>query len=247
MNEEDKSNVDESEEDLDSDNEASIGVKNDRKCQKGFKFVETPRLQWLKLKENFLQKFLFEENWGSCGSKQRIIAISALLEYLDNTRRIAFLHPNISNTVLIDTVELLLSKKLPIPPDLIDHYVMCKVASQGKSEQDILLRLEAELVDQRCRAYFEFESAETDRVNFVEDYTRDCPPRARKGWWSWSDEENLTKPRDIIENRVKVKDRKQQRTEMTTCSPGIVYDDKENFSAKLRWLRWKIVNTQLKL
>ena len=48
--------------------------------------LDTPYLRYLKLRENFLQKYQSKESWGKNGSKQRIIALNDMENYLEVTR-----------------------------------------------------------------------------------------------------------------------------------------------------------------
>ena len=165
-------------ENLDSDAETVAG--NEEVSKEGHELFNTPDLKYLTMKENFLQKYLFKENWGSHGSKQRVVAFDSMIKYLQKTRRLVDTYPSISSEVYRDNLRLIMLKQLPIPDDQLDDAKLHDVAYGGNDDTDeeILKKLEAELVNQRRVALLHFTFAEMDRVNCLENYEQDSPPQA---------------------------------------------------------------------
>ena len=78
----------------------------------------SPMLQYLRRKESFLQKFLFLENWGRKGSKKRVLAVHTLLKYFEEIKKLVAANPSLAG-VESETVNLIFSRRLPIPSDMI--------------------------------------------------------------------------------------------------------------------------------
>jgi hypothetical protein len=91
------------------------------------------RLQYLKRKDTFLQKFLFLENWGRRGSKKRVLAIHAFLEYFKDIKKLIALNPNLDG-VESETVNLIFCKKIPIPSDMISLQNLAEKAFTDKNK-----------------------------------------------------------------------------------------------------------------
>ena len=53
----------------------------------------TPRLQYLSMRRNFLAKFLNMKSLGEFGSEGQLLAVSCLLDYFEETRSLACQHP----------------------------------------------------------------------------------------------------------------------------------------------------------
>ena len=154
-----KENKNDENSDENLDNDAEIVEENEEENDP----FNTPDLKYLKARENFLQKFLFIENWGLKGSKQRVIALDALVKYLKKTRSIADNYPSLSSEVVRDNLRLILLKQLPLPADQLDDAKLHDVAydGDGDTHEEILKKLEAELVKQRRVAVLYFTFAET--------------------------------------------------------------------------------------
>ena len=166
-----KENKNDENSDENLDNDAEIVEENEEENDP----FNTPDLKYLKARENFLQKFLFIENWGLKGSKQRVIALDALVKYLKKTRSIADNYPSLSSEVVRDNLRLILLKQLPLPADQLDDAKLHDVAYDGDDDthDEILKKLEAELVKQRRIALIYFTFAETHRVNCLDNYKYD--------------------------------------------------------------------------
>ena len=69
--------------------------------------LSTPRRQYLSCKRDFLSKFLNRKVWeGEYGSKEQLIAVSGLLDFLKRTRSLAEDFPKLSNEVTIENKNL---------------------------------------------------------------------------------------------------------------------------------------------
>jgi hypothetical protein len=103
-------------------------------------------------------KFLFNEYWGLHGRKHRVIAFDSLIKYLQKTRSLVDTHPSLSSEVDRDNLRLIMLKELPIPAEQLDDAKLHDVAYGGddNTDEEILKKLEAELVNQRRVALRQF-------------------------------------------------------------------------------------------
>ena len=163
----------------------------------------SPRLQYLRRKEAFLQKFLFLENWGRRGSKKRVLAIQAFLKFFEDVKKLVALNPILVG-VETETVSLILSRKLPIPSDMISREKLIEKAfdNQNKCRIEAFSRIASAFKVERKMAFEFYEYAEYDRVDNLGDYKPDRPARPRHGFWSWTTEEQyFNQDQEIIDDR----------------------------------------------
>ena len=93
----------------------------------------TPRLEYLSLKKKFLSKYLDRNVWkGEFGSKELHSAISNLLQFFDQTRRMAQDFPELENDITIGNKDLVMKRILPMPPKLYEQVIAAVV---GDSHQ----------------------------------------------------------------------------------------------------------------
>ena len=199
MDKEENSSIDE-EEVFDATNDVE---NDDEECE----LLDTPRLQYYRLKEPFLQKFLFPENWGLKGSKKRLVAVDSFVKYIQSVRKLVNLHPNMKG-IFAEEVKTLCSGRLAIPPDLLSIYELRKAAHFGKqkdaatkTDEGMIANLEETFKAEVDLAYLYYEYSETDRINNFDDYQLDRPPRARTGFWSGKD---LGVASEIIEDEESI-------------------------------------------
>ena len=62
------------------------------------------------------------------GSNKRVLAIDKVVMYFDDMKKLVELYPILSD-IIAKNVNLLLSKRLPIPPDLISYHDLIKTAT----------------------------------------------------------------------------------------------------------------------
>ena len=90
--------------------------------------LSTPRLKYLHLKREFLSKYLDRKAWeGEFGSKEQLIAISSLLQFFEETKRMAEDFPELENDVTIGNKDLVMQHILPFPPKLYEQVVAAAV------------------------------------------------------------------------------------------------------------------------
>ena len=161
------------------------------------------RLQYLKRKDAFLQKFLFLENWGRRGSKKRVLAIHAFLEYFKDIKKLIALNPNLDG-VESETVNLIFCKKIPIPSDMISLQNLAEKAftDKNKCRVEAFSRIAKAFKVEREAAFALYEYSEMDRVENFDDYKPGHPARSRHGFWSYAtEEEYLAQDCKIIDDR----------------------------------------------
>ena len=108
---------------------------------------ESPKLQFLKKKEAFLQQALFAKNWGRKGSKQRVLATQTVIDYLEDVRNLVEQYPRDLPSKVPQTVNLFFERILPIPPDLVSSQELAEIAFKGdKSSEEALKRLQEGLL-----------------------------------------------------------------------------------------------------
>ena len=97
------------------------------------KWFNTPVLQYITMKKEFQENFLKLEGWSDFGSRQQVIALSILLEYLRNTRRFADKFPEIVCDVVEDNKNMIIKRSLPIPQKLHEQLLLDVV--QGAKQE----------------------------------------------------------------------------------------------------------------
>ena len=80
----------------------------------------TPRLQYLNLKRNFLAKFLDPRAWGEFGSNEQLISVSALLNFFKEARSLAQSATEHLSEVILENKKLVTEHILPFPPKLYE-------------------------------------------------------------------------------------------------------------------------------
>jgi hypothetical protein len=212
-----------------------------------FGLFGSPKLQYLEKKEEFLKEFLFPENWGRKGSKKRVVAINTVIKYLEDIKNLVDLYPLHLSGVESENVELFFShckttgvRRLPIPSDVATLEKLAEIAFRdNKSREVALARLLTAFKAFRDRASDFYEWSEIDRVNNFEDYRSNRPPRSRNGFWSGEFPEEFfdTDSEAMSDSSFKFSEKVQSSEIMNKEK---VYDEKESFSAMLKWLRWTI-------
>ena len=217
--------------------------------------LDTPRLQYYRLKEPFLQKFMFPENWGRKGSKKRLAAVDSFVKYIQSIRKLVNLHPDMKG-IFAEEITTLCSGRLAVPPDMLTIHDLRLAAAFGKKEvaakadEEKMANLEEAFKAKVDRAYFDYEYSESDRINNLDDYQLDRPPRPRTGFWSGKD---LGVDTEIIEDDESSSEissdsyeemvtnfYENQFEEVSNKPPYDVYNNRERFALKLRRLRWQI-------
>ena len=180
--------------------EKNEGKTEDEVTTDNSDIFETPKLIYLKKKEEFLQRMLFADNWGLKGSKKRVIAADTIVKYLEDVKAIVDKYPGHLNSSLSENVDLIFTRVLPIPADMVTYERLAEIAFAGKRDpEEQFERLLNGFKFMRYSALDFHEFCEHDRVHFFEDYRPDRPPRARHGFWSWNKEQWMIKDNSIIE------------------------------------------------
>merc|ERR1719318_2513647 len=146
---------------------------------------------------------LFAANWGPKGSKKRVIAADTVVKYFEDVKT---KYAKCVNGSVQDCLELIFTKVLPIPEDMITIERLAEAAFDGDNHSDEqferLLKRFRKLRDHTLDFY---EFSEQDRVHFFEDYRTDRPPRARHGFWSWNEEQWKIKDHSIMKEEEESK------------------------------------------
>ena len=87
----------------------------------------TPTLRYLSMKREYLGEFLDREKWGQFGTKQQIVAVSNLLDYLANTRSLGDQYPYLLNDVTVNNKNLIMQRFLPLPDKLYEQLLLAVV------------------------------------------------------------------------------------------------------------------------
>ena len=137
----------------------------------------TPRLQYLGLKRNFLNKFMVRKAWGEFGSKEQLFAVSGLLDYFQKTKNLAEEFPQLINEVILDNKKLVLDHILPIPPKLYEQLLLAVVGGGDKPwlqpASVVQSKIEEFLVKQKAACLAYYEDKVWLEVHTFENYTSD--------------------------------------------------------------------------
>ena len=135
---------------------------------------ETPKLIYLKKKEEFLQTMLVPDNWGRKGSKKRVIAADTVVKYLEDVKAIADKYPGCLNSSLSENVDLFFMKVLPVPSNMVTNQRLAEIVFAGKRDPDEQFeRFLNGFKFIRYSALNFHEFCEHDRVHLFEDYRPD--------------------------------------------------------------------------
>ena len=93
----------------------------------------TPRLKYLRMKEEFQENFLKESTWGEFGSKEEVCALTSLLDYLKGTANFAEQFPQMLNSVTVDNKNLVIQRMIPLPDKLYEQILLAVV--EGVQQQ----------------------------------------------------------------------------------------------------------------
>ena len=146
----------------------------------------TPRLKYLSLKKRFFSRFLDPKVWGELGSKELVIAISGLLEYLEETMNLADEFPNLLSDVIVDNKNLLLGRVLPFPAKLYEQLIGAAFGEEHQlvwqqSPRVILTRISSFLVRKKAASLAAYEHQVGLEVEAVENYNFDNYENAECG------------------------------------------------------------------
>ena len=86
-----------------------------------------PKLQYLKLKKDFLDMFLDRKDWGGFGSREQPVAVSSLLDIFQKTGSLAEQIPHLTSNIVVVNMNLLLQQVLPLPPKLYEQLLSAAV------------------------------------------------------------------------------------------------------------------------
>ena len=93
---------------------------------------DTPMLRYLSTKKTFLEKFMDSSVWGGeFGSREQVMALDSVLEYLENTSELSNQFPELRNSVLSESKNLIMQHILPLPPKLYEHLLL-DVVEEGE-------------------------------------------------------------------------------------------------------------------
>ena len=98
-------------------------------------WFNTPMLQYLSMKKDFLGKFLHSRAWGEFGYREQVISITCLLDYYKKTMNLADQFPKLLNDVILDNKNLVLEHILPFPPKLYEQLLSAAVGDADEGYQ----------------------------------------------------------------------------------------------------------------
>ena len=177
----------------------------------------TPLQHYEMLRQKLVTKFSNEEVWGNSVSGKRLRNLCDLMEFLEMSEELANLDDEVEETIFEENVKLLLGKSIPLPRILRESMLGFKPV-QSFAEKYIQLR-----------ESLRFESTS------LANHLREISASAKAGGFTqFSFEEGLANSNDE-RDRVGYYD-----TDFSEKPPEYNCEDKENFAAKLRWIRWKI-------
>ena len=78
---------------------------------------DTPIFRYYKLREAFLKQYRSRKIWGKEPSKQRILALNGLLEYIKETKKLGETHSEIKDEVVYDNLHLFIRRESNVLPN----------------------------------------------------------------------------------------------------------------------------------
>ena len=177
----------------------------------------TPLQHYEMLRQKLVAKLSNEEVWKNSVSGKRLRNLCELMEFLAMSEELANLDEEVEETIFEENVKLLLGKSIPLPRILRESMLGFKPV-QSFAEKYIKLR-----------DSLRFESKSL--ANLLREISASAKA---EGCTQFSFEEGLANSND---------ERDSIGYYDTDCSekpPEYSCEDKENFAAKLRWIRWKI-------
>lgn len=98
-------------------------------------WFNTPALQYISMKREFLGEIQNENDWGEFGTEEQVVALSKLLAYFKSTKQLADQFPQLVNDVIVENKNLVMHKILPIPSKLYEQLLLAVV--EGTEEEYI--------------------------------------------------------------------------------------------------------------
>ena len=138
----------------------------------------TPKLTYLSLKKNFLDRFMIKGAWGEFGSREQAVAVSGLLAYFEETRSLADQFPHLSSDITVENKNLVLEHILPFPPKLYEQLLLAAIGegyqlAWQQPSSVILTRIEQFLVRMKSACLAAYEDKCWSEVNNFKNYTSD--------------------------------------------------------------------------
>ena len=138
--------------------------------------LDTPRLKYLRMKKEFLGEYLDSKVWGDFGSKEQLMAVTGLLEYLKKTRVLGDEYPHILGDVIVENKELILENILPLPARLYEQLLVAAAGDNNQliwqqSSSEILAKLQAFLIRKQRACLLAYEHKFSLEVNNFQNYT----------------------------------------------------------------------------
>ena len=91
----------------------------------GQDLFNAPRLQYLRKRETFLKTFINGKIWGKHGSKQRVIALQEMINYIRETNALGEADSEVKMDALVQNIHLIYEGKvLPHLPDKLRRNVI---------------------------------------------------------------------------------------------------------------------------
>lgn len=142
---------------------------------------QTPVLKYMNVRRQFLQKYAHPKSWGTYGSKQQVIALTALLDYFRETVKLAQLYPELENDIHVDNRKLVMKRIVQLPrklhEEMIEELIMHARKEHGGSWRDqpilvTLQKIEAFLIMKQESCLMAYEDSVVDKVNNYESYMK---------------------------------------------------------------------------
>ena len=134
------------------------------------KLFDTPLLQYVNVRDNFLKKFRNSHIWGKLGSKKRVIALDGFIKYYRETMDLVAKYPDeLDIQVIIDNKNLVYNKTvLPqMPWKLRQEFVLAAPDSSGEEQLDQMF---AKVEEEKAFSLMMFEMNELERVHNLKNY-----------------------------------------------------------------------------
>ena len=145
-------------------------------------WFNTPVLKYLAMKKEFLNTFTKCE-WGAFGTKQQVIAVASLLDYLDRTRNLSDQFPQIKEEIILENKKMFIQRIINIPDKLYEELLLAVVEGAQEEYQYIwqqpssatLDKIQKFLIRQKegCLALYQCKMWSEDDLN---DFAQAKPP-----------------------------------------------------------------------
>ena len=138
----------------------------------GQDLFNAPKFRYLRKRETFLKMFRNGKIWGKHGSKQRVIALQEMINYIRETNALGETDSEVKMDALVQNIHLIYKGEvLPHLPDKLRRNVVAG-SRENENYEDKLDKILDALEEEKEASLRVFELHESWRINDYENYDK---------------------------------------------------------------------------